>query len=65
MNVPKWIAPLFYLAALYDGVLGILFLFAWGAPFAWFDVTPLGKLGTPEDVAKAFLFLVRSILIFN
>lgn len=25
---------------------------------SWFDVTPLGKLGTPEDVAKAFLFLV-------
>lgn len=25
---------------------------------SWFDVTPLGKLGTPEDVAKALLFLV-------
>ena len=25
---------------------------------SWFDVTPLAKLGTPEDVAKAFLFLV-------
>jgi NAD(P)-dependent dehydrogenase (short-subunit alcohol dehydrogenase family) len=25
---------------------------------SWFEVTPLGKLGTPEDVAQAFLFLV-------
>ena len=28
MNVPKWISPLFWIAALYDGVLGILFLAA-------------------------------------
>jgi NAD(P)-dependent dehydrogenase (short-subunit alcohol dehydrogenase family) len=25
---------------------------------SWFEITPLGKLGRPEDVAKAFLFLV-------
>jgi NAD(P)-dependent dehydrogenase (short-subunit alcohol dehydrogenase family) len=25
---------------------------------SWFEITPLGKLGKPEDIAKAFLFLV-------
>lgn len=25
---------------------------------SWFEITPLGKLGKPEDVAKAMLFLV-------
>jgi NAD(P)-dependent dehydrogenase (short-subunit alcohol dehydrogenase family) len=24
---------------------------------SWFEVTPLGKLGKPEDVAKAMVFL--------
>ena len=24
---------------------------------SWFDITPLGRLGTPRDVAQAMLFL--------
>lgn len=35
-----WIRPLFYIAALYDGVLGLLFLFAWRAVYQSFSVTP-------------------------
>jgi hypothetical protein len=34
------VSLLFAIAAFYDGVLGILFLFAQGAMFRWFEVTP-------------------------
>lgn len=40
MNVPKWIRPLFAVAALYDGLLGVVFLFAPRFPFDLFGVTP-------------------------
>ena len=39
MNAPKWIAPLFWLAALYDGVLGLVFILAPKWPFETFEVT--------------------------
>jgi hypothetical protein len=40
MNVPKWIAPLFWIAALYDGVLGVAFLAAPERLFAHLEVAP-------------------------
>jgi len=40
MNVPKWVSPLFWIAAAYDGVLGILFLAAPGWVFTQADVPP-------------------------
>ena len=40
MKAPKWIAPLFWLAAVYDGVLGFLFMAAPNLPFEVFGVTP-------------------------
>jgi hypothetical protein len=40
MNVPRWISPLFVVAALYDGVLGAIFLCAPRFPFDRFGVTP-------------------------
>lgn len=40
MNVPSWISPLFWLAALYDGVLGALFLIAPWWTFQTFNVPP-------------------------
>jgi hypothetical protein len=42
---PTWISPMFYIAALYDGVLGLAFLFAAPALFQWFDVTPPNHFG--------------------
>jgi len=45
MSVPRWISPLFWIAAAYDGVLGLLFLFAPGWPFRTFDVTPPNHMG--------------------
>jgi hypothetical protein len=40
MNVPNWIRPLFWLAALYDGVLGAVFLAAPSWVFTQFNVAP-------------------------
>ena len=40
MNVPKWVSPLFWISAAYDGVLGILFLAVPWWLFATFDVPP-------------------------
>ena len=34
-----WIRPFFFVAALYDFVLGLVFLFAWRAVYARFNVT--------------------------
>ena len=36
---------LFVIAALYDGILGLLFLLAGTAPFQWVNVTPPNHLG--------------------
>ena len=40
MNMPKWISPLFWIAAVYDGALGVLFLVAPWWAFERFNVTP-------------------------
>ena len=40
MNVPKWVSPLFWIAAAYDGVLGVLFLAAPEWVFAQLNVPP-------------------------
>ena len=45
MRVPKWIPALFWVAAVYDGVLGLLFLFQPGWAFQTFDVTPPNHVG--------------------
>jgi hypothetical protein len=39
------VSVLFWLAALYDGVLGVAFLFAPGWPFGVFNVTPPNHFG--------------------
>jgi len=45
MKPRPWISPLFVLAALYDGGLGLLFLAAPDYPFRLFDVTLPNHLG--------------------
>ena len=62
MNVPKWIAPLFFLSALYDGVLGILFLFAPGAAFDWFDIVPPNHPGYVQFPAALLLIFALIFL---
>jgi hypothetical protein len=45
MKSPAWISPMFYVAALYDGALGLAFLLAAPALFQWFGVTPPNHFG--------------------
>ena len=45
MTVPKWISPLFWVAAVYDGVLGLLFLAAPLWVFQRFEVPPPNHVG--------------------
>ena len=45
MKNQAWISPMFYIAALYDGVLGLAFLFAAPTLFQWFGVTPPNHFG--------------------
>lgn len=40
MSKKRGIAGLFIVAAFYDGLLGVAFLFAGGRVFEWFGVTP-------------------------
>ena len=38
--VAKWIKPFFIVSGLYDGILGLAFLFAWAPIYEHFHVTP-------------------------
>ncbi|NQT11937.1 MAG: hypothetical protein HQ582_04255 [Planctomycetes bacterium] len=55
MKPPAWISPLFYLSALYDGVLGFLFLAAPLYIFDAFDVTPPNHVGYVQFPAALLL----------
>jgi len=55
MTLPKWIAPLFWVAACYDGVLGLLFLAAPGAIFERFGVVPPNHVGYVQFPAALLL----------
>ena len=55
MKTPRWIALLFGLAAVYDGILGLLFLLAPGYPFQLFHVTPPNHLGYVQFPAALLL----------
>jgi len=55
MNSPKWISPLFWLAALYDGLLGLAFLVAPGRLFEWCQVTPPNHVGYVQFPAALLL----------
>jgi hypothetical protein len=55
MTLPKWISPLFVLAALYDGCLGLAFLVAPGRLFELCQVTPPNHLGYVQFPAALLL----------
>lgn len=55
MKTPRWIPVLFGLAAAYDGILGLLFLFAPGYPFRVCDVTPPNHMGYVQFPAALLL----------
>ena len=63
MKSSAWISPMFYVSALYDGVLGLAFLFAAPALFQWFNVPPPNHFGYVHFpgallITFAILFLV-------
>ena len=64
MKRPRAVSVLFYLAALYDGVLGVAFLVAAPALFDWVGVTPpnhFGYIHFPAALLIVFALLFLSI----
>lgn len=49
------VTSLLVAAALYDGILGLLFLLTPGRPFVWFDVTPPNHAGYVQFPAALLL----------
>ena len=63
MNSPKWISPLFLVAALYDGVLGLLFLAAPLWTFETFGVAPPNHTGYVQFPAA--LLIIFALMFFE
>ena len=59
----SWIKPLFIIAALYDGILAIAFLFFDSALFQWFGVTPPNHLASVKF--PALLLLIFAAMFFR
>jgi hypothetical protein len=55
VKIPVWIRPLFVVAAMYDGVLGLTFLLAPSYPFRLFSVTPPNHVGYVQFPAALLL----------
>jgi hypothetical protein len=63
MSAIVWARVLFVIAAAYDGVLGVVFMFAPGYPFRLFDVTPPNHMGYVQFPAA--LLIIFGIMFFN
>jgi hypothetical protein len=58
------VSLLFVIAALYDGVLGVAFLFAPAALFRWFEVTPPNHFGYVHfPAALLILFAIMFLAV--
>ncbi len=55
MKSLRWIAILFAIAAIYDGILGALFIVAPSVPFDMFEVTPPNHMGYVQFPAALLL----------
>jgi hypothetical protein len=62
MRSTAW-SVLFWIAALYDGVLGLVFLFAPGLPFRLFDVPPPNHVGYVQFPAA--LLITFAVMFVN
>ena len=58
-----WRKPLFYIAALYDGLLALLFLFFWRDVFAHFNITPPNHPGYAQF--PALLLIIFGLLFLQ
>lgn len=64
MRTKQAITALFIVAAIYDGLLGVAFLFGSGALFQWFDVTPPNHPGYVQfPAALLIVFAVMFMAI--
>ena len=63
MANPKWIKPLFIIAGLYDGILGVLFLIVPTQLFKVANVPPPNHIGYVQF--PAFLLIIFAIMFFN
>lgn len=63
MTPEKMIRALFLVAALYDGLLGAVFLFFGATVFTWFQVEPPNHMGYVHFPAA--LLVVFALLFFN
>ena len=63
MKIPGWISPLFVVAALYDGVLGIIFILTPGLAYRLYDVTPPNHMGYVQF--PACLLLVFGLMFLQ
>jgi hypothetical protein len=59
----SWRKWLFYVAALYDGVLGVAFVFFWPGVFRLFDVTPPNHGGYVQF--PAFLLIIFGVMFLR
>jgi hypothetical protein len=63
MKKKPLVSLLFIIAALYDGVLGIIFLFAPRAVFQWFEVTPPNHYGYVHFPAALLIVFALMFLV--
>ena len=63
MKINKTVSAIFYLGAIYDGLLGILFLFMPNRIFEFFNVTPPNHYGYVQFPGA--LLIVFAIMFFN
>ena len=63
MKPPKWISPLFVLAALYDGILGLLFLVSADPLFRLAEVTPPNHFGYVQFPAALLLIFALMFVV--
>ncbi|MBU1043174.1 MAG: hypothetical protein KJ915_02095 [Candidatus Omnitrophica bacterium] len=63
MEIPKWLKPFFIFAALYDGILGVLFLIVPLQICKTFNITPPNHLGYVQF--PALLLIAFAVLFMN
>lgn len=61
--MPSWIKPLFVFAAIYDGVLGLAFVFAPLAIFAFYGVAPPNHVAYVQFPALLLLVFAAMFLV--
>jgi hypothetical protein len=63
MKIARWIPWLFWITALYDGILGLIFIIAPDYPFKLFNVTPPNHMGYVQFPAA--LLLIFALIFLN